>query len=261
MKRKLLFFDIDMTLWDFHNNIPESTITAIRQARQNGHMAFLNSGRSRAFITNPKLFDVGFDGVVSGCGTMIEYRGDTIFYHKLDNSFMEHVVTTVRKYSFKPILEGRYNLYFDNEDFADDPYGQKLINELGDNLLGLTDNWGKWEVSKLSCATPKQSHDDCIKALGSDFDFIIHDAEVVEMVPKNFSKGTGIQKVCELLDTDIEDTIAFGDSPNDISMLDRAGYSVVMGDGHDEAKKHADFVTFGLHDDGIHHAMSHLGLI
>lgn len=261
MNKKLLFFDIDMTLWDFYNNIPESTIDAIRTARKNGHLAFINSGRSRAFITNPKLFAIGFDGVVSGCGTMIEYHDKDIFYHRLDNEYVKHVVDTVRSHSFRPILEGRYHLYFDNEDFADDPYGKKLIKELGDNLRGLTEYWGQWEVSKLSCATPPNQHEECKKLLGDDFDFIVHDPEVVEMAPKGFSKGGGIKKICELLDFDINDTIAFGDSPNDITMLDAAGFSVVMGDGHDEAKEHADYVTSNLHDDGIQQAMSHLGLI
>jgi predicted mannosyl-3-phosphoglycerate phosphatase (HAD superfamily) len=44
--KKLLFFDIDGTLWDNRSRIPESTVRAIRRARENGHLAFINSGRS-----------------------------------------------------------------------------------------------------------------------------------------------------------------------------------------------------------------------
>ena len=68
MGRKLLFFDIDGTLWDFHNVIPVSTVRAVHQARANGHLAFINSGRSRAFINSQELLGIGFDGIVSGCG-------------------------------------------------------------------------------------------------------------------------------------------------------------------------------------------------
>ena len=72
---KIAFFDIDGTIWNFHNEIPESTGRAIKALRENGHLAFLNTGRSRGFVTSKPLFNLGFDGVVSGCGTMIECAG------------------------------------------------------------------------------------------------------------------------------------------------------------------------------------------
>ena len=72
----ICFFDIDNTLWDFHMNIPESTKEAVRRLHENGHYVFLNSGRARAMIRDPRLFELGFNGVVSGMGTMIEYAKD-----------------------------------------------------------------------------------------------------------------------------------------------------------------------------------------
>ena len=77
--KKLLFFDVDGTIWDYNNYIPESTVEAIARAKQNGHLCFINSGRSRAFIREKNLLDVGFDGIVSGGGTMIEYEGKVIY--------------------------------------------------------------------------------------------------------------------------------------------------------------------------------------
>lgn len=43
-EKKIVFFDIDGTLWNWHNEIPESTIRAIRNLRQNGHRAFCAAG-------------------------------------------------------------------------------------------------------------------------------------------------------------------------------------------------------------------------
>ena len=91
-QRKALFFDIDGTIWNMKNEIPESTVRAIRALREKGHLTFLCSGRSRAFIQEPKLFDIGFDGVISGCGTMIEYHGKTVSYKKLDVNLVEHTI-------------------------------------------------------------------------------------------------------------------------------------------------------------------------
>ena len=75
---KAVFFDIDGTLWDFYNQIPVSTVTAIRELRKNGHYAFICSGRARAYIQHPDLFAIGFDGVVAGCGTHVELDGKRI---------------------------------------------------------------------------------------------------------------------------------------------------------------------------------------
>ena len=60
---------------------------------------------------------------------------------------------------------------------------------------------------------------------------------------------------------DVKDTYAFGDSANDVDMLEFAGVGVAMGDGTDVAKEHADYVTRGLHEDGIYHALKHFALI
>ena len=58
-----------------------------------------------------------------------------------------------------------------------------------------------------------------------------------------------------------EDTVAFGDGPNDLQMLEYAGTGVCLGDGSEEAKEKADYITNALADDGVLHAMEHLGLI
>ena len=261
MDRKILFFDIDGTLWDVNNYIPESTIEAIHKARANGHLVFINSGRSRGFIRSKKLLSIGFDGVVSGCGTMVEYDGKVIHYFRLDNERLAKILNTLRSFSFRPILEGRYNLYMDWEEFKDEPFGIRLKNELGDELLSIQDNWGKWEVSKLSCATEPGEHEECMEALKDEFEFMIHSSAVVEMAPKGYDKGRGIRLVCDYFNMDVEDSIAFGDSANDLAMLKTAGFSVVMGNGSDEAKEHAGMVTEDLHRDGIYLACQKLGLI
>ncbi|MBQ9631873.1 MAG: HAD family hydrolase [Lachnospiraceae bacterium] len=261
MNRKLLFFDIDGTLWDNESFIPESTVTAIRRARDNGHMAFINSGRSRGFIQSKELLGIGFDGIVSGCGTSFEYGGETVYYHRIENDYLARIIEILRSFSFRPILEGREFLYMDDEEFAHEPFGQKLKRELGDRLLSIREYWGRWEVSKLSCANLAGEHQACREALKDDFEFMVHSPEVVEMSPKGYDKGVGIRKVCEYFGADIADTIAFGDSTNDLAMLEAAGVSVVMGNGTREAKQAADLVTKELHEEGIFYACRKLGLI
>lgn len=259
--RKALFFDIDGTLWDYHNQIPVSTIKAIQEVRRRGHLAFLCSGRTRAFIRDPKLLDIGFDGIVSGCGTMIEYEGKTLFYHQVEADLVEYTVRTVRSCGFRPILEGKTYLYMDDSEFAKDSYGRKLKAELGERLRTINGEWGRWEISKLACATENADRETCFAALEEYYDYMIHNEAVVEMVPKGFHKGAGIRRVCELLGLDISDTFAFGDSVNDIGMLRDAGIGVAMGNGCDAVTELADYVTTPMIEDGIWNACRHFRLI
>lgn len=257
----LLFFDIDGTIWDYRNFIPDSTKEAIRQARANGHQCFLNSGRSRAFIYNKELLEIGFDGIVSACGCMIEHHGKVVFNRIIDKEDSIRTVATVRRYGFKPILEGPEYLYMEHRDFDGDMYGEKVMREMGDHLLGIDANWGMWQMNKLSCATKDTDYESCFAELDDIYDYMIHNPEVVEMVPKGFNKGTGIAKVCELLGEDISNTMAFGDSINDWEMLEAAGIGVAMGNGTDRIKELADHVTTPLLDNGVYNALKSYNII
>ena len=64
-----------------------------------------------------------------------------------------------------------------------------------------------------------------------------------------------------MLGIDINDTYAFGDSNNDISMLKTAGHAIVMGNGTEEAKKEADYITTTVMEDGIWNACRYFNLI
>lgn len=258
---KAVFFDIDGTLWDFKNIIPQSTVTAIRRLRENGHYAIICSGRARAYIQNPDLFSVGFDGVVAGCGTHVELDGNVVYEKIIDEKLAVYTVETVRRYGFRPILEGPEYLYLDREDFLDEPYGKKLMLELGERLQSIRAHYGSWVINKLSCATVNADREACFAALEEYYTYLIHSSEVVELVPKGHSKATGMEMMCETLGISRADTFAVGDSINDLAMLEYAGVGIAMGNGTRDAKAAADYVTTGLHEDGIYNALLHFGLI
>ena len=259
--RKACFFDIDGTIWDIYNRIPESTVRAIRTLREKGHLTFLNSGRSKGYIRNPELLKIGFDGMICGCGTMIEYRNEMIFCHLIENGFLADTIRMIRSYGFRTIMEGPEYLYMDEEEFKDDLYGRKVMTEMGEYLRSIQEEWGRWRVSKFSCATDVPGREECFEKLLPDFDLMIHNEAVAEIVPKGFHKGTGLLKVCELLELDPADTFAFGDSMNDLGMLKAAGTSVVMGNGAAAVKRLADYVTTPMAEDGIWNACVHFGLV
>ena len=258
---KILFFDIDGTLWNWKNEIPDSTKKAVRLTREKGNLAFINSGRSRGFIRSEELLGLGFDGIVSGCGTLIEYGGKVIYEYEMPADQAVRIVSGVRRHGWKPVLEGRDYLYMDFEEFADDWYGHKLKRELGDRLKTIAGEWGSWRMQKLSCNIRGADREACAREFGNEFDFILHDLDVCELVPRPHSKGTGIQNVCELLNVPVSETFAFGDSVNDMEMLKTAGTAIVMGNARDRVREAADYITTPQEEDGIWNACVHFGLV
>jgi len=73
----------------------------------------------------------------------------------------------------------------------------------------------------------------------------------VELQPCGITKATGLALAAEHLGLGPEETIAFGDMPNDIPMFDWAAHGVAMANAHPELKAVADEVTSSNEDDGI----------
>ena len=77
----------------------------------------------------------------------------------------------------------------------------------------------------------------------------------IEVTAEGVSKASALLWLGEYLGIKPEEMIAFGDSGNDIDMLQAAGIGVAMGNAEEEAKAAADFVTLSNTEDGIVYAL------
>lgn len=258
--KNAVFFDIDGTLWNEHMQIPESTITAIQTLREKGNYAFICSGRSRANICNRELLGIGFDGVVAACGAHVEHKKEILYEQLMTAEEVERAITIANKYNLLDIFEGPKYLYVDDEDFSDDPYVVYIRRELGTAIKCITGT-KCIEANKLSVDLKGAPIDKVVAEFEQFFDVIAHNDWLLEIVPKRHSKATGIAKVCELLKVPLENTYAFGDSANDLEMLNFVAHGIAMGNGTAEAKQAAEYVTTHIMEDGIKNGLLHYGLI
>ena len=70
-----------------------------------------------------------------------------------------------------------------------------------------------------------------------------------------------MQRLCTSLDFPLEDTIAFGDSMNDLEMLQTAGLGVCMANGSQALKDIADRICPPVTEDGLYKAFEELELV
>ena len=82
----------------------------------------------------------------------------------------------------------------------------------------------------------------------------------VEIMNAGSSKGNAVKFLCELLNIDKEEIIAFGDNYNDISMLEYVGMGVAMGNAEEDVKKIASYITESNTESGVAKAIDDLVL-
>ena len=73
----------------------------------------------------------------------------------------------------------------------------------------------------------------------------------LEILPKGINKAGALEKMSEIIGISREEMMAFGDSYNDLSMIQYAGLGVAMGNAKDVVKENADFIAKTNDEDGI----------
>lgn len=261
MNRKVVFFDIDGTLYNQRVGVPKSAVQGIKALKENGHLAFISTGRARAMIPQD-LVNLGFDGVLAACGAYVEYEGNVLYNIDLEKELSDNVINTLREHNTYCILEGKDYLYMDEcEPFDEDQFSLKAFRQrFGDKIKPITSE--EYHFNKITCRTNEQSNfEDAYKLIDKDFDCIYHNANFIELVPKGFSKVKGIEAIIEHLGINIEDTYAFGDSLNDIDMLKFVKYGIAMGNSTPEILEAIKYKTDNIENDGIYNGLKHFNLI
>ena len=105
-----------------------------------------------------------------------------------------------------------------------------------------------------------------MRALEDEFDFCLQGTDQFgaingELISHAFNKGLAIERLCRYLDFPVQDTIAFGDSMNDLEMIQAAGLGICMANGSEELKKIADEVCPAVDEDGLYKAFVQHDLI
>lgn len=261
MERKIVFFDIDGTLYQYGKDIAGSTVLAIKKLKGNGHIPVICTGRTKSMIFND-IFNMGFDSLISGGGTYAEYKGKELYLYEMDKEKAVRAVQAMHKYGFMPIPEGHRYMYVDKNNIEDiyRPIFEIYKKEISERIRQI--DYENLEISKISGVIKSNSDIEGIKKeLDSEYTFVNHGGNLLELIPKPFSKAVGIEKMIEYLKIPISNTYAFGDSFNDLEMLTYVKHGVAMGNSNPDLFKHVKYKTESMDEDGIYKSLERFGLI
>lgn len=258
---KLLFFDIDNTILDEKTQtIPKEVHEALNQAKQNGHFLFINTGRTKAAL-NSQMTSLGMDGYVCGCGGYLEFQGKVLQKTPLSPALCMKIRTLLNQCHLSSVLEGTNATYFDDNNV--NKMVQAYKQRLQEDHLTIK-NWDdpNLQFDKLTVFLNPESDFETFKSqLQDDLHFIKRSDVFYELTPKHISKATGIAYFIDYFHLSILDAYAFGDSTNDLAMLNYVKHSVGMKNGDPEVLEIVEYITDTVDHDGIRKALIHYGLI
>ena len=254
MKYRLIAFDLDGTLVR-EGKIPPSYRNAVGRALESGMMVTLATGR----MFRPAAGFAGELGLdlplVCYQGSLIARPGDKdVLYHQpMDVGEAEQAIEAMRQ------IPVHLNLYVDDELY---------VEEATDGAK----NYAKWNGVELnivpdlvSClnreptklmAWGKQENIDIlytylVKSLGSDFLITRSYPTLCEVGHHATGKARALDYLTRLLGVERGQTVAVGDGPNDIDMLEWAGLGVAVGSPEREVAAAADWVAESGDEDTI----------
>ena len=259
----VVFFDIDGTVVDYDTQIiPESAVEAIRLLKKNGHLPIVNTGRPIGHV-DPRVQKLDFSGWICSCGMELILDGEMIYQDYPSEEECRYILELAHDCRMAIQTEGEDSLLFD-ADLPYHPLGLREAERLGRQGLRvepLQDSADRKFIKFVTYDTPGCDRERFLEGISPYFDSIIRGNTMIEYIKKGHSKAEGMERFLQKLHMPREETFAIGDSENDLPMFAIAGTTICLGDGVEEVKQQADYVTNSVLDDGIFNALRYFGLI
>ncbi|WP_077623077.1 Cof-type HAD-IIB family hydrolase [Sediminibacillus massiliensis] len=256
-KQHLIALDLDGTLLTDEKVISEKTKQTIFQAKQEGHIVVIATGR-------PHRASIDFYHELQLDTPMVNFNG-ALIHHPLDHKW-DALHSPMSNRTAKKIIQTCYDLNVKNimaevgDDIYLDQYDEELMEIFhADNQVTIGSLKNHLDEDPTSILIhPKVEH---IQELRTHLDdqhasVIEHRKwgapwHVIEIVRKGLNKAVGLKKIAHYYDIPQERVIAFGDEDNDLEMIEYAGVGVAMENGIDELKALAKHVTATNEANGI----------
>lgn len=258
---KALFFDIDGTLVSFQTHkIPQSTVDALALAKKNGVKVYISTGRPLMIINNLSQIESLIDGYITTNGARCFVGNQVVSQHSILPSDVDKVIAASNRDGYPVIVVGEHRLAIHH--YTDEVY-EIFAKGLGvdcDVFLHDASELGDEAVLQITPFCSVEQEAALMPTLTNCTSGRWHPA-FTDITAGDADKGKGLHAMAAYLDLDIDETMAFGDGGNDISIIREAGIGVAMGNAGDDVKAIADYVTSSVDEDGVSNALRHFEVI
>ena len=255
---KAVFIDFDGTLYSHDSGcVPKSAIKAIKMMQENGIKVFLCTGRSLYELNDFDLGGIKFNGVIGNNGQLAyDENGKELINNPIEGKLKDFIIDFFNSKTV-PITFNTRNKIFSN--YVDDEM-TKILADINTPAPEAKPYEGE-DIYMCSAFYNDQERWSELMSIKDIANITYWHTGGVDIVPKSSTKAIAVEKVISMYDIKQEETMAIGDSENDIQLLKYCEIGVAVGNGVDEVKEAADYITGHIDEDGIYNACKHFNLI
>ncbi len=268
MAIKLAAFDLDGTLLaEDHAHISDRNKQALLKASRMGIKIVIASGRTWSVLQDSLVEAVVADYalIANGAAVVDVKTQKDVFRQDMPQSVFREIYHILKQYDavFEVYCGGKTYVehsVLNHTEFLKLPkiYVEELKRYMIPVSGTLPEFFDKKGVEKIHVMTvPKENRKDIMGALSQVENLALTSSMPgnIEINTKGTNKAVGLSALCDLLHIKPDEVMAFGDANNDLEMLKFAKWSFAMGNGTDEVKKAASYLTDTNGNDGVAKAM------
>ena len=265
-KYKIIATDLDGTLFNSRADLSEENIAAIRALIEKGVQVVPSSGRTLHEMPPVIRDNPLFRYIIHSDGASIYDRMEDTFHGVyMDNALTNEVLDMLHEYEVHFTVRVFGKSYRDTRDTDAVlnhfrytlPY-QRFLRYFIEPRYDFDTFIRHLEAVEMICINFHSTEEQAAFARRVNEHPLLactsSDVANIEVYHKEAGKGNGLWRLADLLGVDRTETIAVGDSHNDLSNIQAAGLGLAMGNAWEEVKAAADAVI--CHND--EHAMQYI---
>ncbi len=258
---KALFFDIDGTLVSFKTHtIPQSTIDALIKAKEKGVKIFISTGRPLPFINNLQDINNLIDGYMTTNGGFCFIGDKVVSQTPIPKEDVYKIIEFARIMDFSCVVVGEKDIAIYNYKEIVDEIFHRMLNVDYDFSKNSIEDVLQQNILQITPFITQTQEEEIMPILKGCFSARWYPL-FTDITASNVNKGNALIEMANYENIDIDETMALGDGGNDISIVQKAGVGVAMGNAGEELKKFANFITSSVDEDGVMKALKHYNVI
>lgn len=251
---KMVVTDIDGTIYSPKCGLKDSVKECIKNLVNEGIIVAIATGRTYGSAKSvADKIGIKCPLICYQGGLVNSYEGEILDVKYLNPDIAREIITDFRQRNIHLNVYVEDKLYVEN----DDKYIKDYIGDKGIDYFKV-DSFDELDFLKLNKLLAIKYDvnfiDKLIKELQSKYPqiYVVKSFDYFcEIANKEATKGNAIKFLANKYGFSINEVMAIGDQNNDIEMIETAGIGIAMGNGTEEIKNKANYITDTVENDGF----------
>ena len=264
---ELIAFDMDGTLLNSQKEITPRTLAALKKAAAAGKQIALSTGRCRPELTAYTALVPGIRYFICTSGALVYdvHEQKEIYKKPLEPELVRRLLEISKEEDLMVHLLDAESIVQTDQFESMGNYGMGVYKPMYERVVTVWD-----DLYEAYCAAPfpvekvnfyhrdpeaRERTKERLREAGLPVIMVNAEKGSLELSAEGVDKGAGLQKLCEYLKLPLDKTIAVGDADNDITILQKAGLAIAMGNALPKIKALSAAVVADCDHDGCAEAV------